>query len=129
MRASLLLPALLAFSSAAFALPECALVHKAMSWQRGTLVKFLVEERAESPVPPAGGSDSHGQLLRLTVKSGGKTFAAQCAVGIPGCDPASLAGGAMISFVILDKKEGKTLVFPKPDGHLLCAIVSNTATR
>jgi hypothetical protein len=118
MRSTLLIPVLLAFSSAAFALPECALVHKGMGWQRGTLVKFLVVERTEGAEPPAG------QLLRLTVKSGGKTLVAQCAVGTRGCDPASLADGADLSFVILDKKGTKTLVFPKPDGHLICAPVS-----
>jgi hypothetical protein len=117
MRSSFLLPVLLAFLSTAFALPECALIHKGMGWQRGTLVKFLVVERIEGAEPPAG------QLLHLTVKSGEKTLVAQCAVGTPGCDPASLSDGADLSFVILDKKEGKTLVFPKPDGHLICALV------
>jgi hypothetical protein len=124
MRSTLLIPVLLAFSSPALALPECALVHKGMGWQRGTLAKTQIEERSESPEPPGGGTESHGQILRLTVKSGEKTLVAQCAVGTPGCDPASLEGGAAISFVILDKKEGKILVFPKPDGHLLCAAVS-----
>jgi hypothetical protein len=140
MRSSFLLPILLAFSSpvvaAVPAVPECAVVHKGMAWQRGTLVKVLVEERAEGggpssviPAqpdgePPAGGTATQGQILRLVLKSGEHTWVAQCAVGTKGCDPSSLEGGATVSFVILETKaQGKTLVFARRDGHLICARV------
>ncbi|HEY2739810.1 MAG TPA: hypothetical protein VGK45_15485, partial [Thermoanaerobaculia bacterium] len=65
-----------------------------------------------------------GQILRLTVKSGETVYLAQCAVGTVGCDPAALAGADEISFVLLDKKAGKTLIFARPDGHLICALVA-----
>ena len=94
------------------------MVHKGSGWQRGKLLKAQVEERAEGG--PAG-----GQLLRLTVKAGEVTYFARCVVGIDGCDPAALAGADEISFVILGKTpETRRLVFPRPDGHLLCAPVT-----
>jgi len=115
---SLLLACCLACSSTAFAARECAMVHKGSGWQRGKLLKAQVEERAEGG--PAG-----GQLLRLTVKAGEVTYFARCVVGIDGCDPAALAGADEISFVILGKTpETRRLVFPRPDGHLLCAPVT-----
>ena len=105
------------------------MVHKAMGWQRGKLVNAKVEERAEGPAGAAANdSEAYGQLLRLTVKSGETVYIAQCAVGTQGCDPAALEGADEISFVILDKKAGKTLVFPRPDGHLLCALVAMPTT-
>jgi len=105
------------------------MVHKAMGWQSGKLVNAKVEERAERPVGPAAdGSPAYGQILRLTVKSGETVYIAQCAVGTVGCDPEALAGADEISFVILEKKAGKTLIFPRPDGHLICALVAVPAT-
>jgi|GEM_PF-7095174 len=122
MRSFLLVPILLIASVPAFAARECSMVHKAMGWQRGKLVNAKVEERAERPDGAA-----YGQLLRITVKSGETTYIAQCAVGTQGCDPAALEGADEISFVILDKKAGKTLIFPRPDGHLTCALVATAA--
>jgi hypothetical protein len=129
MRSLLRLPVLLAFSLAfstsAFAARECAMVHKGSGWQRGKLLKAQVEERSEGGAP-TDGAPARGQLLRLTVKVGAVIYFARCAVGTDGCDPAALAGVAdgadEISFVILGKTdETKRLVFPRPDGHLLCA--------
>ena len=107
------------------------MVHKAMGWQRGTLVNAKVEERSQGPAGGAangaeadGVNGAKGQLLRITVKGGETTYIARCAVGTQGCDPAALEGAREISFVILDKKAGKTLIFPRPDGHLICALVA-----
>jgi hypothetical protein len=128
MRSFLLIPILLAVSVPAFAARECSMVHKAMGWQRGKLVNAKVEERAERPSGgEANGAAAYGQLLRITVRSGETTYIARCAVGTQGCDPAALEGADDISFVILDKKAGKTLVFPRPDGHLTCALVATPA--
>jgi len=125
MRSLLLLFILLVASVPAFAARECSMVHKAMGWQLGKLVNAKVEERAERPAGPAAdGSAPYGQILRLTVKSGETVYTAQCAVGTVGCDPAALAGADEISFVLLDKKAGKTLIFARPDGHLICALVA-----
>jgi hypothetical protein len=99
------------------------MVHKGSGWQRGKLLKAQVEERTEAPA--ADGTEDRGQLLRLTVKSGALTYVARCAVGTDGCDPAALEGADEISFVILGKTpETRRLVFPRPDGHLLCASVA-----
>jgi len=99
------------------------MVHKGSGWQRGKLVKIQVEERAEGPAgESAAGTAAGGQLLRLTVKAGAVSYVARCAVGTDGCDPAALEGADEISFVILGKTpETRRLVFPRPDGHLLCA--------
>jgi hypothetical protein len=123
MRFYLLISILLACSASAFAARECAMVHKGSGWQRGKLLKAQVEERSEGG--PADGMEARGQLLRLTVKVGTVTYVARCAVGTDGCDPAALEGADEISFVILGKTpETRRLVFPRPDGHLLCAHVA-----
>lgn len=101
------------------------MVHKAMGWRNGKLVNAKVDERAERPAGAAAdGSAPYGQILRLTVKSGETVYTAQCVVGTVGCDPAALEGADDISFVLLDKKAGKTLIFARPDGHLICALVA-----
>lgn len=129
MRSHLWIPILLTVSvagSSSLAARECAMVHKGSGWQRGKLAKVQVEERAEGPAgEPADGTAARGQLLRLIVKAGAATYAARCAVGTDGCDPAALTGADEISFVILGKTpESRRLVFPRPDGHLLCAQVA-----
>lgn len=117
------LPVLLALSLAAGAFaadPECA-PGEGRSWQDGKLVKVRVEERSES------GAEAYGQVLRLTLTSGGRTWLAQCAVGRADCDPEGLAGGTSVRFQIEGESPGQTLILKRPDGRLLCARVAPPA--
>ena len=126
----LLLLALAATASAAD--PECHTARKGQRWQTGKLVKVLVSERSEGGpgaffppqaegAPPAASPTPYGQVLDLTVTTASRrTYAARCAVGTLGCDPAGLSGESPVSFLL----DGKTLVVKRADGHLLCARVA-----
>jgi hypothetical protein len=137
------LPALLTFAVALVANagpsdPECA-APKGRRWLTGKLVKVRVEERAEggpgSVIPPreegaapAPQGEDYGQILDLTVTERGRTWAARCAVGVPGCDPAGLDATVSVPFMVVGVvgKTGETgtLILKRRDGRLLCARVA-----
>jgi hypothetical protein len=128
MRSAILsLVLLAAVPGTAFPARECSIVHKAMGWHRGKMVRMKVEERSEKPEGAAADGEAYGQVLHVEVAADGRSWAGQCAVGTVGCDPAALAevtAASELSFVVLKKADGERIVLVRPDGHLLCARVT-----